>query len=170
MRLTRRSSSLARLSLAVAALVALAACTDASSDNGGLPTDASEGLYPSLSVSSARGATQAALSLKQLPGGLRFASYQGELTFDTRVLTLQSVELPEGVAGAANESSPGHVRFSGAALDGTVGAPLLNLRFTARGAVTRESFSVSFEEITREGDFEDLTAQVKTGALLYQTH
>ncbi|HEV7589188.1 MAG TPA: hypothetical protein VGO40_13820 [Longimicrobium sp.] len=170
MRLIRRSSSFARLSLAVAAAVALAACTDASSDNGGLPTDAGQGLYPSISVSSSHGIAQVDLALRQVPGGLRFASYQGELTFDPQLLTLQSADLPEGVDGAANQSAPGHVRFSGAALDGTVGAPMLHLRFAARGALTRESFTVTFEEVTRDGDFEDLTAQVKTGALLYQSH
>jgi hypothetical protein len=170
MRLIRRSSSFARLSLAVAAAVALAACTDASSDNGGLPTNASEGLYPSISVSSSHGIAQVDLSLRQLPGGLRFASYQGEVTFDPQLLTLQSADLPEGVDGAANQPEPGHVRFSGAALDGTVGAPMLRLRFAAKGALTRESISVTFEEVTRDGDFEDLTAQVKTGAPLFQSH
>jgi len=168
MRPIRRSSPFARLSLAVAAAVALAACTDAKSDNGGLPTDAGEGLYPSISVSTSRGAAQVDLALRQVPGGMRFASYQGEVTFDPQVLTFQSADLPEGVEGAANQSEPGHIRFSGAALDGTDGAPVLRMRFATRGALTRESFTVTFEEVTADGDFADLTAQVKTGALVYQ--
>jgi len=168
MRPNRRTSAFARLSLAAVAALALAACTDASSDNGGLPTDAGEGLYPSVSVASSRGTAQVDLALRQVPGGLRFASYQGEVTFDPQVLTFQSADLPEGVDGAAHESAPGHIRFSGAALDGTVGAPVLRMRFATRGAVTRQSFTVTFEEVTRDGDFEDLTAQVKNGALLYQ--
>jgi hypothetical protein len=121
-----------------------------------------------MSVSTAKGIAQVDLSLRQVPGGVRFASYQGEVTFDPNVLTLQSADLPEGVDGAANLSAPGHVRFSAAALDGTAGAPMLRMRFAARGAVTRQSFTVTFEEVTRDGDFEDLTAQVKAGALLYQ--
>jgi hypothetical protein len=169
MRITRRSSPFARLTLAVAAAVALAACTDASSDNGGLPTDAGEGLYPSISVSSSRGTAQVDLALRQVPGGVRFASYQGEVTFDPQVLTFQSASLPEGVDGAANEAAPGHIRFSGAALDGTVGAPVLQMRFATKGKITRESFAVTFEEVTADGDFADLTAQVKTGALLFQS-
>ena len=170
MRITRRSSSLVRLSLAAVAAVALAACTDASSANGGLPTDAGAGLYPSISLSGSKGTAQVDLSLRQVPGGVRFASYQGEISFDPQVLTLQSADLPEGVDGAANLSSPGHVRFSAAALDGTAGAPMLRLRFATRGAVTRESFTVAFEEVTRDGDFEDLTAQVKAGKLLFESH
>jgi hypothetical protein len=168
MRMTRRSSPFAHLSLAVAAALALAACTDASSDNGGLPTDAGAGLYPAISVSSSRGTAQVDLALRQVPGGLRFASYQGEVTFDPQVLTFQSADLPEGVDGAANLSEPGHIRFSGAALDGTVGAPVLHMRFATKGALTRESFAVTFEEVTGDGDLADLTSQVKTGALLYQ--
>lgn len=169
MRTIRRPLSIARLSLAtVAAALALAACTDASSDNGGLPTDAGAGLYPSLAVSASKGSAQVDLSLRQVPGGLRFASYQGELTFDPAVLTLQSADLPEGVVGAANQSSPGHVRFSATALDGTTGAPMLRMRFATRGAVTRENFTVAFEEVTQDGDFADLTAQVKAGAPLFQ--
>src|SRR5687767_5448583 len=170
MRITRRSSSIVRLSLAAVAAIALAACTDASSDNGGLPTDAGEGLYPSISVSTSRGTAQVDLALRQVPGGVRFASYQGEVTFDPQVLTFQSAELPEGVDGAAHQTSPGHIRFSGAALDGTVGAPVLRMRFAAKGKLTRESFAVTFEEVTADGDFADLTAQVKAGALLYQAH
>jgi len=169
MRITRRSSSFVRLSLAAVAAVALAACTDASSENGGLPTDAGEGLYPSMSVQTGKGTAQADLSLRQVPGGVRFASYQGEVTFDPNVLTFQSANLPEGVDGAANLSAPGHIRFSAAALDGTEGAPMLRLRFATRGAVTAQSFVVTFEEVTRDGDFEDLTSHVKAGTLLFQS-
>jgi len=168
MRHIRRSSPFARLSLALAAAVALAACTDASSDNGGMPTGAGEGLYPSISMSSSRGIATVDLGLRQVPGGLRFASYQGEIAYDPQVLSFQSAGLPEGVAGAANEATPGRVRFSGAALDGTLGAPMLQLRFAVKGKVVRESFTVTLEEVTRDGDFEDLTGQVKAGALVYQ--
>jgi hypothetical protein len=168
MRHIRRSSPFARLSLALAAAVALAACTDASSDNGGMPTDAGEGLYPSLSVATSRGIATAELGLRQVPGGLRFASYQGEIAYDPQVLSFQGADLPQGVDGAAHEATPGHVRFTGAALDGTLGAPMLTLRFAVKGKVVRESFTVTLEEVTRDGDFEDLTGQVKAGALVYQ--
>jgi len=168
MRHVRRPSALSRLSLALAAALALAACSDASSDNGGLPTDAGAGLYPSMSVSTSHGIATVDLGLRQVPGGLRFASYQGELTYDPNVLAFQGADLPQGVDGAANEAAPGHVRFSGAALDGTLGAPVLQLRFAVKGKVVRESFGVTFEEVTLDGDFSDVTAQVKAGTLLYQ--
>ncbi|HKP74416.1 MAG TPA: hypothetical protein VJT67_02685 [Longimicrobiaceae bacterium] len=166
MRMTRRSFSV--LSLAAVAAVTLAGCRDNGPANG-LPTDAGQGLYPSIAVSGSKGTAQVDLSLRQVPGGIRFASYQGELAYDASVLTFQSATLPEGVEGAANLVSPGHVRFAASALDGTTGAPMLQLRFATHGAVVKETFTVSFEEITQDGDFTDLTAQVKPDQLLFQS-
>lgn len=164
MRIIRRPFSAL---VAAAAALALASCTDAGPGESGLPTDAGEGLYPSISVSTSKGTTQASLSLRQVPGGLTFASYQGEITFDPNVLTFESAELPAGVEGAANQSSPGRVRFVGSALDGTSGTPMLNLRFQANGQVTASSFKVVFEEVT-DGDFNDLTTKVKPD-LIFQS-
>jgi hypothetical protein len=163
MRMIRPFSAL----VAAVAALALASCTDAGPGESGLPTDAGEGLYPSITVSTSRGATQAELSLRQVPGGLTFGSYQGEVVFDPQLLELQSVDLPAGVEGAANQSSPGHVRFVGSALDGTAGTPLLSLRFAAKGAVTASAFRVTFEEVT-DGDFNDLTPKVKPD-LIFQS-
>ncbi|HSU16251.1 hypothetical protein [Longimicrobium sp.] len=159
-----------RLLVTAAAVVAFAgACKDAKDPNGGgLPTDSGAGLYPSIAVSTSHGTTSADLSLRQVPGGLSFASYQGEVVFNPETLTLKSATLPEGVDGAANEVSPGHVRFMGTALDGTAGASMLRLQFTAKGAVTREAFNVTFEEVTEAAEFADVTAQVKNGTLLFQ--
>jgi hypothetical protein len=150
-----------------AALVALAACTDGS-PGGGLPTDAGAGLYPSLAVTTGHGTATVALGLRQVPGGLAFASYQGEVTYDPRALAFQAAELPDGVFGATNLVSPGHIRFAGAALDGTAGTPLLKMRFGATGRVPKEALSVSFEEVTEAGDMADLTGQVRAGILLFQ--
>lgn len=159
-----------RLLVTAAAVAAFAgACTDAKNPNGdGLPTGSGAGLYPSIVVSASHGTTSADLSLHQVPGGLNFASYQGEVVFDPQLLTLKSATLPDGVEGAANEVSPGHVRFIGTALDGTAGATMLRMQFTARGAVTKQAFSVSFEEVTEATEFADVTAQVKNGTLLFQ--
>ncbi len=153
--------------VAVAAFLALAACSDNETSNGGLPTNAGAGLYPQISFSGSRGALKAELALRQVPGGVTFASYQGEVVFDPAVLTLQDAALPAGVEGAANLVSPGHVRFAGTALDGTVGAPLLTMRFKAAAEVRREAFAVTFAEVT-DGDFADLTGQVQTGYVIFQ--
>jgi hypothetical protein len=151
-----------------AAVVSLAACTDAGPNGNGLPTDAGAGLYPQMTVATSHGTAQADLSLRQVPGGLSLGSYQGEVVFDPTVLSLQSATLPDGVIGAANEVSPGHVRFAGTALDGIAGAPVLQMRFAVKGAVTRGTFSATFEEVTDAAEFADLTAQVKNGTLLFQ--
>jgi hypothetical protein len=87
--------------------------------------------------------------------------------FDPAILTFKGVTLPAGVDGAANLVSPGHIRFAGAALDGTVGAPLLTMSFSASGEVKREAFSVSFEEVT-DADYADVTSQVQRGYLIFQ--
>jgi hypothetical protein len=169
MRMTPRTP-VARLMLAALAGLAVAACSDAKNDrDGALPTDAGAGLYPSMSVATQHGTATAQLSLRQVPGGTRFGSYQGEVVFDPAVLTFQSAVLPQGVEGAANLSAPGHVRFVGMALDGTEGAPLLTLRFAAKGQVAKEAFQVSFEEVTQADDYADLTSLVKAGTLLYSS-
>jgi hypothetical protein len=158
-----------RLLVTVAAVAAFAgACRDANPNGNGLPTDAGTGIYPSMTVSAAHGTTHADLSLRQVPGGLSFGSFQGQVLYDATALTLKSATLPDGVTGAANEVSPGQIRFAGLALDGTAGAPVLKLEFTAKKPATKESFSVSFEEVTTAGEFADVTAQVKNGTLLYQ--
>lgn len=150
-----------------AAVLALAACGDKESANGGLPTNASTGLYPQISISGTKASTKAELALRQIPGGMRFNSYQGEVVFDPTVLTFQDVTLPDGVDGAANLVSPGHIRFAAAALDGTVGAPLLRMSFSATGEVKREAFSVRFEEVT-DAEYLDVTSQVQSGYLIFQ--
>lgn len=154
------------LATAAVALLSLAACAD-KEQNGGLPTNAEAGLYPQISVSGSRSDTKAELALRQIPGGINFASYQGEVIFDPAVLTLKSVALPDGVDGAAHLVSPGHIRFAGTALDGTVGAPLLRMNFTANSEVRREAFGVRFEEVA-DAEFNDVTGQVQSGYLIFQ--
>ncbi|HEU4558324.1 MAG TPA: hypothetical protein VFS20_10760 [Longimicrobium sp.] len=154
------------LATAAVALLSLAACAD-KENNGGLPTNAEAGLYPQISVSGDRASTKAELALRQIPGGVTFASYQGEVIFDPAVLTLKDVALPEGVDGAAHLVSPGHIRFAGTALDGTVGAPLLRMTFSASAEVRREAFSVRFEEVA-DAEFSDVTGQVQSGYLIFQ--
>lgn len=150
-----------------AAILTLAACSDKETASGGLPTNAGAGLYPQISVSGTRASTKAELALRQIPGGMTFNSYQGEVIFDPSVLTLQDVTLPEGVDGAAHLVSPGHIRFAGTALDGTVGAPLLRMSFSASAEVKREAFAVRFEEVS-DAEFTDVTGQVQSGYLIFQ--
>jgi hypothetical protein len=159
----------ARRLATAAALLAFAACSDAGPGRSGeLPTGAEPGLYPSVRVTSTQGAAQVEVSLRQVPGGLRYGSYQGEFVFDPAVLTLKSATLPDEVVGAANEVSPGRVRFMGAALDGTVSEAVLRLEFAATGDVKREALRVTFEEVSTAGEFADVTDQVKNGTLLFQ--
>lgn len=152
---------------AAAALVALAACTDQKSNALALPTGAGTGLYPQLVVSG-KGPVDADLSLRQVPGGLSFGSYQGEVDYDPKVLTFQSADLPKGADGTVNLVTPGHIRFLATALDGTDGTKMLHIRFAASGQVTRDAFTVSFEEVTDAAQFADLTPQVQGAYLIFQ--
>jgi hypothetical protein len=148
-------------------LVVLGACADAREDIAGIPPGAADGLYPQVVVGgTASSTTQVSVSLLRKPSGLRLGSYQGELTYDPAVLRFERANLPEGVDGVAAVTSPGHIRFVGAALDGLGEVPLVTLRFARTGSVKPASFGTVFEEVTAASDLADLTAQVQGGAPL----
>ena len=155
--------------LTFALLLGCADARHALSGEGDLPTLSEAGLYPSISVSTSMGHSLATLSLAQAPGGVQLASYQGEITYDARALTLDKAALPEGVTGAIHETTPGRLRFVGTSLEGVGEVPLLSLRFRKGGALSREMFSVHFEEVTAAGDLSDVTATVKHGLLLFRS-
>jgi hypothetical protein len=160
--------NLRRLALAipVAAAALLAACSDATAprQDDGLPRNLERGVYPLISVvSQTRASAEVELSLKRVPAAIMLSSFQGELTYDPAVMALEHTDLPPGIIGSTNETSPGHVRFAGAALDGVGDVPVLSLRFTRHGEIRRESFGVKVEEVTDAQGFADLTSQVSAG-------
>ena len=153
-----------RAVLPLAALLA-GACSDATAPvaNDGLPAGLERGIYPLVNVASETGgAAQVELYLKRVKVDDRLASFQGELTYDASTLALEHTDLPPGIIGSTNETSPGHVRFAGAALDGVGDVPVLALRFTRRGEVGAKSFGVKVEELSDTEGFADLTSQVST--------
>lgn len=168
-----RIRTLFRLATPVLALALVVGCADAgpNSDTGPLPTLTDPGFYPQLSAAPApEGESAVSLSLKQVPGGIELASVQGEVEYDAATLKLARAVLPAGVEGDAFEVSPGRVRFVGTMVQGVTEAPLLNLVFTGRdkpAQLTREMFTVRFEEVTGGADFDDLTSTVRSDRLIF---
>jgi hypothetical protein len=164
--------SFRRLALAIplAAAALLAGCSDATAprQDDGMPGNLDRGVYPLVTVASeTSNSAQVELYLKRVPSAIKLSSFQGELTYDPAVLALEHTDLPPGIIGSTNETTPGHVRFAGAALDGVGDVPVLALRFTRRGEIRRESFGVKVEEITDVQGFADLTSQVSAGTPFY---
>ncbi|CAA9351075.1 MAG: hypothetical protein AVDCRST_MAG68-3688 [uncultured Gemmatimonadetes bacterium] len=153
----------ARLLLA-ASVLALGACTDKGDSVAGIPRGAADGLYPQIVVSGAASTADLKLSLLRKPAGVMLGSYQGELSYDPAVLTLEQSSLPAGVEGVVNDEVAGKVRFVASAVEGVGEVPLLSIRFARRGAVDSKSFAVSFEEVSAAEDFTDLTPLVYGGA------
>ncbi|HEU0297936.1 MAG TPA: hypothetical protein VFR37_00735 [Longimicrobium sp.] len=149
----------------LAGLLALAAaCSgDATSPPGEVPAGLPAGIYPLVTLTaSGAGAARADLSLERVQVPARVAGYQGEITYDTGVLTLQAVQLPAGIVGSTHQSAPGRIHFSGAAAQGVDDGPVLTLVFQRRGRVDRGAFTVTLEEVTAE-DFGDLTPLASSG-------
>jgi hypothetical protein len=163
---------LARAAAACAAVALAAACADAVApeQSDGLPRDLERGIYALVNVASeSQSAAQVEVYLKRVPGAIRLASYQGELTYDAAALTLEHTDLPAGMIGTTNEVSPGHVRFAGAALDGVGDVPVLALRFTRKGGtIGQQTFQVKVEEVAGSDGFTDLTQQVSTRGAFFQ--
>jgi hypothetical protein len=153
----------------LACVLALAACRgDATSPSGVVPAGLPAGIYPVVTLSASGADAQVELSLERVDVAAQVAGYQGELTYDTGVLTLQAVQLPAGVVGSTHQPAPGRIHFSGAASQGVGEGPVLTLVFQRRGRVDRQSFTVSLEEVTAD-DFSDLTALASSGAPYFAT-
>jgi hypothetical protein len=161
---------------ALAAVVVFAtvavACSDTTTPRteGGIPDDLVAGIYPRINVPvETPSATQVDLYLHRVQVSEDVASYQGVLTYDTEVLTLDHTDLPAGMIGETNEVTPGRVRFAGASLDGVGDAPILTLRFTRKGTIRRETFGVTFEEVAGAGTYASLLSKVSTGTPYFTT-
>lgn len=171
--MVRSNSGIAGWLVCLAASVLLLGCGDArgtGSGDGGLPTGAAAGLYPSVVVTSSGGSSVASLSLVQVPGGIRLGSYQGEITYDARAMEVERTTFPEGVTGAIHQTGPGRLRFVGTALDGIGDVALLRIGFRKKGELSAQSFTAHFEEVTSASDLEDITSSVKNGTLLYRAN
>jgi hypothetical protein len=166
------SFSTLRLAALTFAALAATACADAVAPEatGGLPRDLQSGIYSLVDVASeTQTSAQVDLYLKRVPGAIRLASFQGELTYDASVLTLEHTDLPTGLIGTTNEVSPGHVRFAGAALDGVGDVPVLALRFTRKGGtIGEQTFQVKVEEVAGSDGFTDLSSQISTRGTFFQ--
>lgn len=163
MRRTRRIGRSRALAL-VLGLALVAGCKDAvSPQEPDVLAGLGPGIHPIVVLASRSGPTaQVEIHLKRIQVDDRVASYQGELEFDTKVLTLSGAEIPSPVMGAWNETAPGKVRFAGAALDGVPDGAVLVLRFTTRGrgSVLAEDFKLRMEELVAATGFKDLSPQL----------
>ncbi|HET6763057.1 MAG TPA: hypothetical protein VFH27_05275 [Longimicrobiaceae bacterium] len=160
---------LAWLAVPCAALL-LGACSDATAPavESGLPRGLSRGIYPLVSVvAETQTSAQVELFLKRVQTADALASYQGELTYDAAILTLDHTDLPPGLVGTTFESTPGHVRFAAASLEGVGDVPVLTLRFTRRGQITPATFQVKVEEVAGR-DFTDLSSQIAGAGTFFQ--
>lgn len=119
------------------------------------------GIHPVVVVASRGGGSASVeLQLRRVQTSATVASYQGELEYDARALKLTGAELPKGVMGAWNETSPGKVRFAGAVLEGLADGPVLVLHFTTSGSIRGDGFRVKLEEVVATEGFTDLSPQV----------
>lgn len=168
-----RIPALLRRAAPLLAFALLVGCADANNTGeGALPTLTESGLYPVLSAQppAAEGQSLVTLSLKQVPGGIELASVQGEVEYDATTLRLGRAIMPEGVEGDAFEVSPGRIRFVGTMVQGVTEAPLLQLELSGREApvaLTREMFTVRFEEVTGGADLADLTSTVRSDRMVF---
>lgn len=121
------------------------------------------GIHPIVVVASKSGSSAVVeLHLRRVRVDASVASYQGEIQYDTKVLTLSGAEFPRGATGAWNEVSPGKVRFAGASLEGLADGAVLTLRFTTRGrgSILAEDFKLRMEEVVSTSGFKSLTSEM----------
>jgi hypothetical protein len=159
MAMNRPLARRARIALPCAALL-LGACRDATAPRTeGLPRGLEAGIYPLVRlVAESQSSAQVELYLKRVRTADALSSYQGELTYDPAILTLDHTDLPPGLTGTTYQTAPGRIRFAAAALEGVGDVPLLALRFTRTGQISAATFQVAVEEVTGPG-FTDLSAQ-----------
>ncbi|HEX7243688.1 MAG TPA: hypothetical protein VF263_25600 [Longimicrobiaceae bacterium] len=123
--------------------------------------DPGPGIHPVIVLAGEGGGTAVVrLHLRRVQVDGAISSYQGEVSYDTRALTLSRAELPQGVAGAWNEPAPGRVRFAGASPQGVGDVPVLTLHFRTRGPVEGSGFRVKMEEVVSAIGFRSLSARV----------
>jgi hypothetical protein len=123
--------------------------------------DLGPGIHPLLVMSTpAGGAVKVELHLKRVDIADMVASYQGELSYDSRALTFSRAELPAGVMGASNEVEPGRLRFTGMAPDGLKDGAVLVLHFVAKGTLGTNPFQLRMEEVISNKGFQSLTERV----------
>lgn len=123
---------------------------------------AAPGIHPVLVVTGESGSEAVVeLHLKRVKIASTVASFQGELVFDARALTLTGASVPGGITGAWNEVEKGHVRFAGVSLDGIGEGAVLALRLATQGKVDAGAFQLRFEELTATEGFQDLTPAIR---------
>jgi hypothetical protein len=167
--------------LALGALLIVAGCDD---DDPTGPTEEltpveelaglSPGIHPVLSVPSA-GAWSSGepmtirLHLKAVEVEGAVQSYQGELRFDPRVVSVKGGRYPEALTGAWNETEDGVVRFAAVTTEELGERAALELEVVAQRRLKASDFEVSLEEVVgaeptaETPTFDDLTSRVVDG-------
>lgn len=100
------------------------------------------------------------LYLKMVDVEGEIASYQGEFQFNTGVVEVLEVRVPEGLMGVWHESEAGVIRFAGLSLGGLADTPVLIIEIESKRAVRQEDFLVTLEEVVAVDGFQDLTESV----------
>ena len=119
------------------------------------------GIYPVLVVAGQEGETATVeLHLKRVEVKDEVASFQGELRYDAKRMTLTGTEIPAGITGASNEAEPGVLRFAGVSLDGIERGAVLTLKLRASAPVAADAFELRMQEIVAE-TFQDLAPQLR---------
>lgn len=110
------------------------------------------GIYPTVEVQSeGEGQVRVALQLKRVDVDTKVAGYQGALSFPAE-LSLERVEVPQGIVGSWNEGQSGRVEFAGAALDGMPGETMVVLHFRAQQLPKADALALRMEELTSADD------------------
>jgi hypothetical protein len=123
------------------------------------------GIYPTVEVQSeGEGQVRVAVELKRVDVDTRVAGYQGALSFPAE-LSLERVEVPEGVTGSWNDGQKGRVEFAGVALDGMPGETMVVLHFRAQQLPKADALALHIEELTSaENGYKSLMSLVSSEA------
>jgi len=90
----------------------------------------------------------------------KIASYQGELRYDPKTVTIKDVQVPNGLMAVWNETEPGVIRFAGVSVEGLAEVPILLFDIESDGPIRAADFRVRLEEVVAAKDFANLTDAV----------
>jgi hypothetical protein len=122
------------------------------------------GIYPTVDIQSeGEGQVRVALELKRVDVDTKVAGYQGALSFPAE-LSLERVEVPQGVVGSWNGGQSGRVEFAGAALDGMPGETMVVHHFHSQQLPKAGDLSLRMDELTSAGDLQNLMSLVSSKA------
>lgn len=142
-------------------VVAGGACSEAEEKGSPVEPELGQGIHPMLVVTPLpSGESRVELVLRRVNVTEQLAGVQGELTYDTARMRLQSAEIPQEIVGAWNEVAPGRIRFAVLKVEGLGDGAVLALRVQASAPLTSEVFSVKLTEVTEAATLGNITARV----------